>query len=77
MSPCTLHDVINAIDEAITTIQHLAELGAAIDDGSTLYFPHAIELLALIAQQAAHLEQLSTSLARCVLPRPRAVECTP
>jgi hypothetical protein len=65
MSPCTLHDVINAIDESITTIQHLAELGPAI------------ELLALIAQQAAHVEKLSTQLARCVLPRPRAVEGTP
>jgi hypothetical protein len=76
-APSTLHDVINAQDEAIATIQHLAELGAAIDDGSTLYFPHAIELLALIAQQAGHLEKLSTQLARCVLPRPHAVEGTP
>jgi hypothetical protein len=77
MSPCALHDVINAMDEAITTIQRLAELGPALDEGGSLYFPHALELLALISQQAGHLEKLSTQLAWCVLPRPQRVEAQP
>jgi hypothetical protein len=74
MSPCTLHDVINAMDEAIATIQRLAELRPVLDEGGYTYFPNAIELLSLICQQAGHLDKLSASLARCVLPRPYAVE---
>jgi hypothetical protein len=70
----TLHDLINSLDEAITTIQRLAEIGPALDDGGPVYFPNAIAVLALIAQQASHLEQLSQQLAQCVLPRPHAVE---
>ena len=77
MSPCTLHDVINAMDEAISAIQRLAELGPVLDEGGSVYFPNAIELLSLICQQAGHLEKLSTQLARCVLPRPYAVEGQP
>jgi hypothetical protein len=76
MSPCTLHDAMNAMDEAIGTILKLAELGPLID-GNPDYFEHLIELLSLIAQQASHLEKLSTQLGQCVLPRPRVVEGTP
>jgi hypothetical protein len=72
-----LHHLINAQDEAIVTIQRLAELGPAIDEGGPGYFPNAIELLALITQQAAHLEQLSTQLTRCVLPVPQRLEDMP
>jgi hypothetical protein len=75
-APSTVHDAINAMDEAISTIHCLAELGPAID-GHPEFFPHAIELFSLIGQQAAHLEKLSASLARCVLPRPHAMEGTP
>jgi hypothetical protein len=74
MSSCTVPDLMNAIDEAITTIQHLAELAQVFDEGESQYFPHAIELLSLIAREAAHVEKLSTQLARCVLPRPHALE---
>ena len=77
MSPCTLHDVINAMDEAIATIQRLAELGPALDDGGAAYFSHAIELLSLIRREAGHLDALSTQLARCVLPQLHAVEGQP
>ena len=74
MSPSTVHDLINAMDECIATTKHLAELGPALDEGGAIYWPHVIELLALIAQQAGHLEHLSVQLARGVLPRPRPVE---
>jgi hypothetical protein len=33
MSPGTLHDVVNAMDESIATIQRLAELGPVLDEG--------------------------------------------
>jgi hypothetical protein len=71
-----LPELINAMDEAIGTIQRLAELGPLID-GNPEYFPHSLELLSLIAQQAAHVDTLSSQLARCVLPRPQAVEGQP
>jgi hypothetical protein len=74
MSPSTVADLVNAIDESLSTVKHLAELGPAIDDGSAQYFGHAVELLALIARESSHLEKLSTQLARCVLPLPHAVE---
>ena len=77
MSPCTLHDVINAMDEAIATIQRLAELGPVLDEGGYTYFPNAIELLSLICREAGHLDALSTQLARCVLPQLHAVEGQP
>jgi hypothetical protein len=64
-----LPHLINGIDEAIATIRRLGELGPAID-GSPELLPDAIELLALITQQADHLERLSAQLARCLLPRP-------
>jgi hypothetical protein len=70
----SLPDLINALDEAIITIQMLAELGPAIDEGGSIYFPHCIQLLSLIAQHANHLDRLSSQLALCVLPRPRSVE---
>jgi hypothetical protein len=76
MSPCTLHDLINAQDEAISTILTLAELGPLID-GNPEYFRHGIEILSLICREAGHLEKLSTQLARCVLPRPHAVAGQP
>jgi hypothetical protein len=71
MSPCTLHDVLNSMDEAIGTIQRLAELEPAINEAGPVLFPNAIQLLALITQQGAHLERLSTQLTQCVLPGPR------
>jgi hypothetical protein len=75
MSPCTLVDLVNALDGSIATIQRLSELGPLLDEGGAdLYFPHAIELFSLIAREAGHLEKLSTSLAHCVLPRPHACE---
>ena len=77
MSPGTLHDVINAMDEAIATIQRLAEVGPALDDGSAAYFSNVIELLSLIRREAGHLDALSTQLARCVLPQLHAVEGQP
>jgi hypothetical protein len=55
------------------SVRRLSELGPAIDDGSTVYFANAIELLALIEQHAGHLERLSTQLAGCVLG-PRRLE---
>jgi hypothetical protein len=70
-SPC-LMDVINALDEANATVTRLAELGAVID-GNESYFPHLIEVLAIIAQQSAHIDKLLSQLATAVLPRPRAV----
>jgi hypothetical protein len=70
---CQRMDLINAIDEAISTIQHLAKLGPLID-GNPEYFLHAIEILSLIAQQAGHLEKFSSQVARCVLPRLCVVE---
>lgn len=70
---CQTTDLINAIDESVATIARLAELGPVID-GNPELFPNCIELLALITQQAAHLERLSTQLSRLVLPGPRAVE---
>jgi hypothetical protein len=68
-----LVQLINAMDEAIATIPRLSELGPAIDDGSTVYFANAIELLALIEQHPGHLERLSTQLTGCVLG-PRRLE---
>jgi hypothetical protein len=50
MSPGTIIDVINAQDTAIATIRTLAELGPLLD-GNPQFFPHAIELFSLIAQQ--------------------------
>jgi hypothetical protein len=75
-NPSCLSELIDAQDEAIATIQRLAELGPAID-GNPELFPNCIELLSLIAQQASHLERLSTQLARCVLPGPQRVKETP
>ena len=73
-----LQDLINALDEAIGTIQRLAELGPAIDEGGAVYFANCIEILSLITQQAGHLERLSTQLSRCVLPHgPVEVEDQP
>jgi hypothetical protein len=63
----TASDVHNAMDEAIETILRLAELGPAID-GNPELFPHCIELLALIAQQSAHIERLSHQLATLLRP---------
>jgi hypothetical protein len=67
-----LHDLINALDEGISTIQRLAEIGPALDDGGSTYFPNAIEILSLIAREAGHLEKLSTQLANLILP-PRVI----
>jgi len=69
-----LHKLINTLDESIATIRRLAELGPAMDEGGAVYFPNAIEILALITPQASHLEQLSAQLVRCVLPCPCRVE---
>jgi hypothetical protein len=44
----SLHELINAMDEAIATILHLAEHGPALDDGGPVYFPNCIEILSLI-----------------------------
>jgi hypothetical protein len=74
MSTSCLVDLLDAVDAAISTITRLTELGPALDDGGPVYFPNAIELLALIDQQARHLERLSRQLAACVLPRPHMVE---
>jgi hypothetical protein len=64
-------DVVNDVDETVATIRRLAELGPVIDDHGDAYFANVIELLALITQQAGHLEKLSSQLAHCVLgPRP-------
>jgi hypothetical protein len=68
-----LTDLFNALDESIETINRLAELGPLLD-GSPEYFQNAIELLSLIAQQAAHLERLSTQLATLVRPSLVALE---
>jgi hypothetical protein len=72
-----LHDLINAMDEAIITIQRLGELGPVIDESGPVLFPNAIALLALITQQAGHLERLSSQLAQCVLPGLSRVEGRP
>jgi hypothetical protein len=69
-----LPHLLNAMDSSIATIKRLSEISPALDDGGSLYFPHRIELLVLIAQQASHLERLSGQLTRCVLPRPRRGE---
>jgi hypothetical protein len=65
---CQTMTLINALDEAISTITRLVELGPAID-GNPELFPNCIEVSSLIRQHAASLEHLSTQLARCVLPR--------
>ena len=70
---CQTMDLINAIDESLNTIQRLAELGPALDDGGAVYFHKAIANLALIARESAHLEKLRSQLARCVLPGPQCV----
>lgn len=70
---CQTMNLINAIDDAISTIQHLAELGPLID-GNPEYFRHGIEILSLVCREAGHLEKLSSQLTTCILPRPRAVE---
>jgi hypothetical protein len=72
----TLHDVLNSTDEAIGTIQHLVELGPAID-GNPELFPNCIVLLSLIAREAGELEELSAQAAECVLPGPQRLEDTP
>jgi hypothetical protein len=74
-NPGSLPDLINAEDEVIATIDHLAELGQVID-GNPELFANCIQLLSLIAQQAGHLEKLSTQLARCVVPGPSRGEGT-
>jgi hypothetical protein len=66
--------VLNDLDESVATILRLAELGPALDEPGAIYFPHVIELLALIAREAGHVERLSSQLARWVLPGPRPVE---
>jgi hypothetical protein len=75
-APSTLHDLINAMDESINTVRILSGLGPLMD-GNHEHFESCIEVLSLIAQQAGHLEKLSTSLAHVVIPRPRAMEGTP
>jgi hypothetical protein len=70
---CQTMDVINAIDEAISTVKHLAELGPLID-GNPEYFRHGIEILNLICREAGHLEKLSSQLAHCVLPGPQRLK---
>jgi hypothetical protein len=54
MSPCTLHDVVNAMDEAIATILKLAEFGPPAATGrkftvrrSDVHFPHENRYLAV------------------------------
>jgi hypothetical protein len=72
-NPSTVYDLVNALDDSISTIKHLAELGPLID-GYPEYFCHGIELLSLIAREIGHAEKLSTQLSRVVLPRPHAME---
>jgi hypothetical protein len=72
----TLDEILNSMDEAISTIQHLAGLGPAID-GNPELFPHGIVLLSLIAREAGELEELSAQAAGCVLPGPQRLEDTP
>jgi hypothetical protein len=71
---CHTMDLVNAIDERLSTIKHLGELGPAIDDNAGTYFTHAIELLSLITEHAAQAEQLMSQLAQRVLPKPRVME---
>jgi hypothetical protein len=70
----SLHELINAMDEAIATILHLAEHGPALDDGGPVYFPNCIEILQPHHQHAGPLEKLSRQLSTSVLPRPPVVE---
>jgi hypothetical protein len=68
--PSNLHNLINN--------RWLADIGPALDEGGSGYFANSIEWLALITQQATHVEQLSMPFARWVLPRePAAGEDQP
>jgi hypothetical protein len=69
----TLDEIVNSMDEAISIIQQLAELGPAID-GHPELFPNCIQVLSLIAREAGQLEELSAEAARCVLPSPPRVK---
>ena len=73
---CQTIDLINAVDESVATIRHLAELGALLD-GNPEYFANGIELLSLIAERSGHLEALVSQLTRYVLPGPKRLEAQP
>lgn len=54
--------------------RQLADIGPALDAGGSISFPNGLELLALITQQAGHVERRSAHWAGCVLPGPQRVE---
>jgi hypothetical protein len=73
VSMSCLPALIDSLDESLATIRRLAELGPLLD-GQVEFHEHVIEILALVAQHAAHAERLSTQLAQVVLPTPRPVD---
>jgi hypothetical protein len=70
---CQRMDVINALNESLSTIKTLSGLGPLID-GNPEYFDSCIELMALIHQHVGHADRLVDQLSRLVLPRPSRVE---
>jgi hypothetical protein len=66
-------NLLNALDESVATIRHLAQLGPVID-GHEDIFPNLIELLSLVEERASHVDKLLSQLASCIRPRPLPTE---
>jgi hypothetical protein len=64
-------DLLNSLDESLSTIARLSQLGGLLDDGGEQYFANCIEILAIINREVGHAEKLSTQLVACVRPTPR------